>query len=180
MRSSVGSSASGPHVIDTYSGNRLDLDDPHPDQIALGDIAKVCRFGAQATRFHSVAQHAVLVMTFKAEALERPDLAAWALHHDSHEAYACDIPRPLKLKLRHSGNAVYDEICEALDVVIAQAVGANRPPKGAHPSLTGQRAAADQVLALDLVPCPRHPHRSGLEFRVVESALDRSRAPSHE
>ncbi len=129
-----GQNVSVEHVLDTCSGKRLDLDAPEASQVALGDIAaalsKVCRFGAQAKRFHSVAQHAVLVMTFTAEMLERPDLGLWALHHDSHEAYTCDIPRPLKLKLRDSGNAVYDEICDALDVAIAEALGAQRPSKG--------------------------------------------------
>lgn len=116
-----------PHVLDTFSGARLDLDDPRPDQIRIEDIAsalsKICRFGAQATRFHSVAQHALLVTTFVSDALGRPDLALAALHHDSHEAYACDIPRPLKLKLRAGANLVYEQTCERLDVAIAGALG---------------------------------------------------------
>ncbi len=132
------------HVLDTYSGKRLDLDAPKASQIALDDIAaalaKVCRFGAQSLRFHSVAQHAVLVMTFTAETLERPDLALWALHHDSHEAYTCDIPSPLKLKLRCNDNAVYDETCEALDRVIAAAMGADRPAGGSPDAAVIDRA----------------------------------------
>ena len=92
-------------------------------------LSKVCRFGAQATRFHSVAQHAVLVMRFTVDVLDRPDLALWALHHDSHEAYTCDIPRPLKLKIRDSGNTTYDDICESLDSAIARSLGVQRAPK---------------------------------------------------
>jgi len=52
------------HVLDTASGRKLDLDNPKPEQIALEDspaLSKVCRFGAQARSFYSVAQHAVLV-----------------------------------------------------------------------------------------------------------------------
>src|SRR4051812_33607207 len=92
------------HAMDTLSGVSLDLDDPRPEDIVLADVAgglaKVCRFGGQATRFYSVAQHALLVARFVTENLGRPDLVPWALHHDSAEAYTCDLPRPLKLKLR--------------------------------------------------------------------------------
>lgn len=52
-------------VLDTFSGRKLNLSDPEPDQIAVEDIAsalsKICRFGAQARHFYSVAQHAMLV-----------------------------------------------------------------------------------------------------------------------
>ncbi len=138
------SDASSRHVLDTYSGRRIDLDAPDSREVCLEDIAaalsKVCRFGAQAIRFHSVAQHAILVMGLVAETLERPDLSLWALHHDSHEAYTCDIPRPLKLKLRDSGNAVYDEICEALDLAIAVSLGAKRPAKRSDDAAVIDRA----------------------------------------
>lgn len=121
-------SASGNHVLATNSGREIDLDNPSPDSIAVEDIAaalsKVCRFGAQATRFYSVAQHAVLVSELVSDVLGRPDLAGTALHHDSHEAYACDIPRPLKLKLRDgAATSVYDEVCARLDATIAVALG---------------------------------------------------------
>jgi hypothetical protein len=93
------------HILDTASGRKLDLDDPQPNQICLDDIAsalsKVCRFGAQPQQFYSVAQHAVHVSRI-VEDDGRPDLALAALHHDSHEAYVCDLPSPVKKKLRAS------------------------------------------------------------------------------
>jgi uncharacterized protein len=53
------------YVIDTASGERLDLDDPRPENIRIEDVAgglsKVCRFGAQALEYYSVARHALLV-----------------------------------------------------------------------------------------------------------------------
>lgn len=126
--------ASNEHLLDTFSGHKLNLDSPEAGQIELDDIAaalsKVCRFGAQPVRFHSVAQHAVLVMQLAAEDLGRPDLALWALHHDSHEAYLCDVPNPLKRKLRDDGNAVYDETSEALDGAIAEKFNCLKPAKG--------------------------------------------------
>ena len=120
--------ASGIHVLATKSGREIDLDNPSPMSIAVEDIAaalsKVCRFGAQATHFYSVAQHAVLVSELVSDVLGRPDLAGTALHHDSHEAYACDIPRPLKLKLRAgAGSSVYDDVCARLDGAISEALG---------------------------------------------------------
>jgi hypothetical protein len=67
----------GPHILDTASGRQVDLDAPKADQIDVEDIAsalsKICRFGAQATRFHSVAQHALLVRYFVERDLRRPD-----------------------------------------------------------------------------------------------------------
>jgi len=53
------------HVIDTASGVRLDLDNPRLEDIRIEDVAgglsKVCRFGAQALEYYSVAQHTLLV-----------------------------------------------------------------------------------------------------------------------
>src|SRR3712207_997946 len=103
------------YVIDTASGMRLDLDNPRPEDIRIEDVAgglsKVCRFGAQAREYYSVAQHALLVQRLLVEA-GRPELALVALHHDSHEAYLCDIPTPLKRKIS-ARTDVYDQIGRA-------------------------------------------------------------------
>ena len=90
------------YVIDTASGVRLVLDNPRPEDILIEDVAgglsKVCRFGAQPLEYYSVAQHALLVRRLVVES-GYPELALAALHHDSHEAYLCDIPSPLKSKI---------------------------------------------------------------------------------
>lgn len=122
-------------MLDTLSGLRLDLDDPRSDQVNVldiaGGLAKVCRFGAQATGFYSVAQHALLVCQLVEEELGRPDLAVWALHHDSAEAYVCDLPRPLKLKLREDEeSSAYDRLSDDLDRAIAERFGLCPPAKG--------------------------------------------------
>lgn len=113
-------------AINTRSGRVLDFANPRVEAIELDDIAaglaSVPRFGAQALRFYSVAQHAVSVALI-VERLGRDDLALAALHHDSHEAYACDIPRPLKGLLEPQ----YSRITEALDNVIADALGLEPP-----------------------------------------------------
>jgi uncharacterized protein len=121
-----------PYIIDTTSGVRLDLDNPRPEDIRIEDVAgglsKVCRFGAQAREYYSVAQHALLVLRLVVEA-GHPELTLVALHHDSHEAYLCDIPTPLKRKIRAHTN-VYDEACKTLDRTIAQAFGFGWPEQG--------------------------------------------------
>lgn len=111
--------------IDTASGKRLNLEEPEPEQIDVADIAsglsKVCRFGAQANEFYSVAQHAVLVHDMVVKAA--PELALATLHHDSHEAYMCDIPSPLKVLL----DPTYSWISQKLDWAIAKRFGFRQP-----------------------------------------------------
>ena len=114
-----------PYVIDTASGVKLNLEDPQPEDIRIEDVAgglsKVCRFAAQSLQYYSVAQHALLVRDLVAKA-GYPELVLAALHHDSHEAYLCDIPKPLKSKISASTDA-YDRVCDAFDVAIAEAFG---------------------------------------------------------
>jgi hypothetical protein len=103
-----------PYIIDTASGMRLDLDDPRPEDIRIEDVAgglsKVCRFGAQAREYYSVAQHALLVRRLVVK-VGHPELALVALQHDSHEAHLCDIPSPLKRKISAINNA-YKRVCD--------------------------------------------------------------------
>lgn len=120
------------YTIDTASGVRLDLERPRAEDIRIDDIAgglsRVCRLGAQAREFFSVAQHALLVSDLVREA-GREDLALVALHHDSHEAYLCDIPKPLKRKMS-SETDVYERTCDAVDKAICSAFGFEWPAKG--------------------------------------------------
>lgn len=108
-------------AINTRSGRILDLADPIPEAVTLEDIAGglslAPRFGGQALAFRSVAEHAVCVAELVV-AMGFPELALPALHHDSHEAYACDIPRPLKQLLEPA----YGGITAKLDKAIAAAL----------------------------------------------------------
>lgn len=123
----------GTHVITTFSGRQLDLDQCPPESIFVEDVAaalsKICRFGAQVTAFYSVAQHAVLVHDILTEELDRPDLALLGLHHDSHEAFVGDIPSPLKAKLNAEGHGAYGQLCDQLNRAISQALGFDFPAK---------------------------------------------------
>lgn len=87
-------------VVETDSGERLDLLDPDPAAISLADLAaglaRTCRFGGQCGAFYSVASHSIHVSN---EVGEDPRLQAVALFHDAAEAYVGDVPRPLKRSL---------------------------------------------------------------------------------
>lgn len=94
--------------IETYSGHYLYYFNPKPEQIEIGDIARVlahtCRYAGQTTVYYSVAEHAVRVRDYvrdKQDDMLWPaptdnETALAALHHDSHEAYLGDWPSPLK------------------------------------------------------------------------------------
>lgn len=140
-------------AIDTRSGLILDFASPDPSQISIEDIAAglsmVCRFGGQALAFYSVAQHALLVKEL-VERGGRPELALPALHHDSHEAYACDIPKPLKRLIEKP----YAAVTNPLDRAIEQAL--DIPPLTDADTDTIKRAdddafdiEADQLLNRD-------------------------------
>lgn len=109
-------------AINTRSGLSLDFENPSPASIRIEDIAGglslAPRFGGQAKRFRSVAEHAICVARV-VEAMGHQNLMLVALHHDSHEAYACDIPKPLKNLLEPT----YGEITDRLDEAIAAAIG---------------------------------------------------------
>jgi 5'-deoxynucleotidase YfbR-like HD superfamily hydrolase len=139
-----------PYVIDTASGKRLDLDNPHPEDIRIEDVAgglsKVCRFGAQTLEYYSVAQHALLVQRLVVEA-GYPQAARAALHHDSHEAYVCDIPKPLKNKISAINDA-YEAVCDELDLVIAEAFGFEWPEQGS-PEQRALKNADNQALLME-------------------------------
>lgn len=85
-------------IVQTYTGQRVDLLDPKPENINITDIAHqlslINRFTGATGEAYSVAQHSVFVA---AEAQrEASSLTLAALLHDAHEAYIGDISHPLK------------------------------------------------------------------------------------
>ncbi|HSG30586.1 MAG TPA: HD family hydrolase [Thermodesulfobacteriota bacterium] len=85
----------GPNVIQTFTGEFIDVFDPDPNKINIEDIAhalsNVCRYGGHCPEFYSVAQHSVLC----SEHIDRENPLELLLH-DSSEAYMMDIPSPIK------------------------------------------------------------------------------------
>lgn len=153
------------YEIETFTGQFVNTDDPDPATIKLEDIAHALantgRWGGHSRRFYSVAEHAVFVSV----RLERQGwglhVQLWGLHHDDHEAYFTDVPRPIKPLL-----VGYDELTTKMDGVITQALDL--------PALTGEeyvalKRADDDSLGIearDLLPSRgqrwQHPPRKGL------------------
>lgn len=81
--------------IQTYTGRVFYPLDPRPEEIWIKDIAwalsRQCRYAGHTTQHYSVAEHSVVVSHNVA-----PHKALAALLHDASEAYAVDIPRPMK------------------------------------------------------------------------------------
>lgn len=84
----------GPTIL-LHSGNYFSYEFPHQSVWTIEDIAHglamTCRFGGQARRYYSVAEHSVYVSR-----LVPAELAWDALMHDAAEAFICDMPKPLK------------------------------------------------------------------------------------
>ncbi len=81
--------------IPLFSGYRIWLQDPRPQDIHLADIAhalsNICRCNGHSKKFYSVAQHSVLG-TYLIDKKHAPAF----LFHDGAEAYLGDIITPLK------------------------------------------------------------------------------------
>jgi uncharacterized protein len=106
-------------MIFTATGVNFYPMDPRVDEIRLRDIAvalgKICRWGGHVPgdRIFSVAQHSVLVC------LAVPHrFRVQALLHDAHEAYICDVPKPLKRYLVN-----YEVAAARLDACIGDRFG---------------------------------------------------------
>jgi 5'-deoxynucleotidase YfbR-like HD superfamily hydrolase len=88
------------HTLETVSGRKVDVVNPNPDTIVIGDIAwalsRMPRFSGHSIPYvpYSVAQHCIQV----AKELESygPDLQLYGLLHDAAEAYINDLPSPVK------------------------------------------------------------------------------------
>jgi uncharacterized protein len=108
--------------IGTYTGKELTFLDPKEDQICLEDIvnnlAKICRFAGNVSRFYSVAEHSVILAKKVLSEGGSEQEALGALFHDATEAYLCDVARPIK---KHLGN--YMEIEQGLQDVIFSKFG---------------------------------------------------------
>lgn len=87
--------AVGPHCIRTWTGQLLDLSNPHFSDIRIEDIARGLsykfRFGAHSASTLTVAEHSI-----NASKIVPEEHALAALLHDASEAYIGDIPSPIK------------------------------------------------------------------------------------
>ena len=101
----------------TYSGRKLSLIDPQPEDIDITDISlhlsKICRFNGAVHPFYSVAQHSVFVS-------DRVDahIKLAALLHDAGKAYYGDISTPLKMAMQELVGSRWDVILSRIDSAI--------------------------------------------------------------
>lgn len=100
-----------PAFVWTFSGKKVDVINPNPDDITLEDIAQglsnMSRWNGQCRKFASVAEHSVAVSYLT------KDLAG--LMHDASEAYIADIVKTVKPHLTN-----YYAIEDGLMKVIAK------------------------------------------------------------
>lgn len=87
-------SCSGDDIwMQTISGGALDLIEPRPEDVRLGDIAeqlaKLARFNGATSVDWSVAEHCLLCAEHAS-----PEAAPYALLHDAHEAYIGNLISP--------------------------------------------------------------------------------------
>lgn len=87
--------------MQTFSGRKVDLEHPQPDDIRIEDIAHalslICRYGGHCKDFYSVAEHSLLVERVVQDKMcDYKPLNMAGLLHDAAEAYLGDMITPLK------------------------------------------------------------------------------------
>ncbi len=87
-------------VIQTYLGKLVDLTQPDPLDIKLGNLShqlsRICRFAGATEHHYSVAQHSLLVSMLMAP---DPNSQLAGLLHDGAEALTGDFLGPIKAKI---------------------------------------------------------------------------------
>lgn len=87
-------------TITTHSGRNVNIANPDPETIDIGDIAHaltfLCRGGGHTEFFFPVARHCVYCAR-EAEARDcSREVVLACLLHDASEAYMVDLPSPIK------------------------------------------------------------------------------------
>ncbi len=113
--------------IETFTGKQFFFAEPRAEDVDIRDIAhslsRQCRFGGHTRVFYSVAEHSVLaVSVLKDQGRWGEITQMYALLHDAAEAYICDLPRPIKSRLR-----TYCAMEKRIQRVIWEAMGLPAP-----------------------------------------------------
>ena len=103
----------------TFSGKKLSLTNPRPEDVCIADIAhalsNLCRFGGACREFYSVAQHSVLVCDLVTDL----ELKMPALLHDAAEGLGLgDVVNTLKNLLPN-----YRSLEDGMATCVAQVFG---------------------------------------------------------
>lgn len=108
-------------TIRTVSGGYIELLNPDPKDVKLGDIAHslslINRYGGHTATHYSVAEHSLGVSNMMLRSTGDSRAALFGLLHDASEAYLGDVVRPLKHNLQdylHAENKMENAIFIAL------------------------------------------------------------------
>lgn len=86
--------------IQTFTGVAFDIVTPSSELVRLRDIAHalsmLCRFCGHTREFMSVGEHSVHVASIAQQRQHSLQVQRLCLLHDAPEAYAADLPRPVK------------------------------------------------------------------------------------
>jgi hypothetical protein len=89
--------------LQTYSGKRVSVLDPQPEEIDISDIifslSKQCRFNGHCSEFYSVAEHSVRGSTLASKLGYSELVQKEFLLHDATEGYVGDLIKPVKCVL---------------------------------------------------------------------------------
>lgn len=124
------------HSIETQHGRFFDYENPTAEQVDLHDIvtglAATPRFGGFTTLRWTVLDHVLLVYDIMKMGMNDRRALLAGLHHDSHEAYVCDVPTPMKAYLGDP----YRRLVSHIDYAIAEwlGLGPGKDPFG-HPNI---------------------------------------------
>ena len=133
----------------TIMGNWVDLKNPDPETIRIGDIAhslaRICRFTGHVESFYSVAQHSVLVAQRLCEDGYSATTCMHGLLHDAHEAYIGDLPRPMRAVDKEL-TFWWDEIADRVQTTILIAFDLPMPTDA---KINAVRSVDDQALATE-------------------------------
>lgn len=169
------------------SGRRLDLLDPHAEDIAIEDIAhglaRVARWNGQTAGPHifSVAQHSLLVEAiFAASGASSPGESLAALLHDAPEYVVGDLISPFKAVLGDGYKAVETRILAAVhtrfgvaqpsDAVLARIKRADQAAARLEATVLAGFAEAEANLFFG----PPHPDAVTLQLHLRPQAADQA------
>ncbi|NOT72427.1 MAG: DUF4031 domain-containing protein [Hyphomicrobium sp.] len=135
----------------TSLGKRLDLLNPSPKDMNLGEIAlsmsNQCRYNGCVSRFYSVAEHSVLMSWWaKDEGYDETTRIAMMMH-DAHEAYTGDITKSVQDVL-FMGNpharADFEALKDRIDAAIKELIGFRYDTKSVVVVEADQRILLDE------------------------------------
>ncbi len=139
----------GDQTIRTISGRYINLLQPDPYIVWIGDIAHalahINRFGGHTDTPYSVAEHSLGVANMLLRSTGDTRTALFGLLHDASEAYLGDMVRPLKRQI-----PAYRYIEANMEIAISSAL--IPPAQDAHDCRRWElvKAADSEILAFEM------------------------------